>query len=59
MVGKNVINYENQSTDPLSLRERAGVRVKCLNTHQLPVGTSLLAPLPKLKIEIHPRPMLQ
>ena len=36
----------NQSTDPLSLRERAGVRVKCLNTHQPPIGTSLVATLP-------------
>ena len=29
-VGKSAASYDNQSTVPLSLRERAGVRVKCL-----------------------------
>ena len=29
-VGKYAVSYEYQPTDPLSLRERAGVRVKCL-----------------------------
>ena len=45
-VGKSAASPDNQSTDPLSLRERAGVRVKCLNIHQPPVGTSLVAALP-------------
>ena len=45
-VGKNAASYNCQSTDSLSLRERAGVRVKRLNTHQPPVGKSLLRALP-------------
>ena len=45
-VGKIATSHNNQSPDPLSLRERAGVRVKCINTHQPTAGTSVVvAPL--------------
>ena len=37
-VGKYVVSYEYRSTDPLSLRERVGVRVKCLPISALDGG---------------------
>ena len=45
-VGKSAASDDNQSTNSLSLRERAGVRVKCLDTHQPPAETPLVATPP-------------